>query len=490
MHAFSATEEAQILAHGANVSSIENQLKNFSTGFPFLELDRPATQGDGITKLTTEQVDQFVASYDRSSTGKKLVKFVPASGAATRMFKELFEYVATDELNSGTQHFISGLENFAFYEELKNYLQVQGYELDDLLDSKNYKAIASALLDENGLGYGKLPKGLLAFHNEKGVIKTPIEEHLVEGAKYASQNGLVRLHFTVSTEHQQKFESKLSDVIPIYEASLGVKYEVSFSQQKKSTDTIAVDLANAPVKDNGHLLFRPAGHGALLENLNDLDADVIFVKNIDNVVPDHLKEDTITYKKALASLLLSFQNDSFSWQERMANGEDCYVEILDSLRSKYGIELNIGDSNELKNYLNRPIRVCGMVENTGEPGGGPFWVKGEHVATLQIVETAQIDMNNDEQVAILKKSSHFNPVDLVCGVKNFEGKKFDLLQYRDNKTGFITQKSKNGHDLKAMELPGLWNGAMADWITLFVEVPISTFNPVKTVNDLLKPTHQ
>ncbi len=490
MHAFSATEEAQIIAHGAQVSAIENQIKDFGTGFPFLDLDRPATVGDGITQLTTEQIDQLVANYNRSSAGKKLVKFVPASGAATRMFKELFEYVATNELNSGSENFISRLEDFAFYEQLKDVLKTLGHEIDDLLDSKNHKAIVNALLDESGLGYGSLPKGLLDFHQEEGRSKTPIEEHLIEGAKYACKNGLVSLHFTVSPEHQQKFESKLQNVIPVYEQTLGVKFDVSFSQQKKSTDTIAVDLSNKPFFDNGQLLFRPAGHGALLENLNDLDADVIFVKNIDNVVPDHLKSDTITYKKALASLLLSFQADSFNWQNRLKKGEDCFAEAVDTLKSKYGVDLNFDDSGELVKYLDRPIRVCGMVENTGEPGGGPFWVKGESGSSLQIAETAQIDMSDATQVDILKQSSHFNPVDLVCGVKDCKGEKFDLLKYRDNKTGFITQKSKNGKDLKAMELPGLWNGAMADWITLFVEVPISTFNPVKTVNDLLKPTHQ
>lgn len=487
---FSKDQEVFIIARGSAVANIKEQIKNFKTGFPFLILDRPATIGDGIKKLTAKQIDEFVAGYENASADKKLLKFVPASGAATRMFKDLFEYLATEELNSGTQNFIAGLKDFAFYEELKNVLKSQGHEIDHLLESKNYKTLVSVLLDENGLGYGKLPKGLLAFHKENGSIKTPIEEHLVEGAKYASQDGLVRLHFTVSPEHQTKFEAKLSNVIPAYEASLGVKYEVTFSQQKKSTDTIAVDLSNEPFLEDEQLLFRPAGHGALLENLNDLDADVIFVKNIDNVVPDHLKADTITYKKALASLLISFQHDSFDWQRRMKDGEDCLAEALDSLKSKYGIELGVSDSSELLKYLDRPVRVCGMVENTGEPGGGPFWVKGEGASSLQIAETAQINMSDATQGDILKKSSHFNPVDLVCGVKNYQGQKFDLLQFRDNKTGFITQKSKNGKDLKAMELPGLWNGAMADWITLFVEVPISTFNPVKTVNDLLKPTHQ
>ncbi|MEP2026930.1 MAG: DUF4301 family protein [Reichenbachiella sp.] len=487
---FSTDQEKYIESRGSDVATIKKQISDFKSGFPFLNLDRPASIGDGITKLSANQIDDYVTNYKSMTAGKKLLKFVPASGAATRMFKELFEFLSDGELNAGTEKFIAGLKNFAFYSELSEILKSQGYEMDRLIESKDYKTIVSTLLDEKGLGYGSLPKGLLTFHQESGATKTPIEEHLVEGARYASQDGLARLHFTVSPEHQQKFETKLKSVLSNYESELGVKYEVSFSQQKKSTDTIAVDLSNEPILVNDELLFRPAGHGALLENLNDLDADIIFVKNIDNVVPDHLKADTITYKKALAGMLLSFQKDSFDWQTRMANGEDCLTDALDTLKSKYGIDLKFSDSSELEDYLNRPVRVCGMVENTGEPGGGPFWVQGANGVSLQIAETAQIDLDNLAQAEILKKSSHFNPVDLVCGVKNYKGEKFDLLKFRDDKTGFITQKSKNGQELKAMELPGLWNGAMANWITLFVEVPISTFNPVKTVNDLLKPTHQ
>lgn len=487
---FSSEQEGYIVSRGSDVSVIKNQIEDFKSGFPFLNLDRPATIGDGIIKLTSQQIDDFVSQYESQAKGLSLLKFVPASGAATRMFKELFEFVSGRELNAGTQKFIDGIKDFAFFDELSESLKKQGNDIESLLEAKDYKTILNALLEDNGLGYGSLPKGLLSFHLEDGQSKTPIEEHLIEGAKYASQDGKVRLHFTVSPEHQQKFEAKLNEVTRTYESVLGVKYEVSFSQQKKSTDTIAVDLSNEPFLDNGQLLFRPAGHGALLENLNDLDADVIFVKNIDNVVPDHLKADTITYKKALASLLLSFQKDSFDWQNRMARGEDCLSEAVNKLKTQYGMDLSFKDSDELAKYLNRPVRVCGMVENTGEPGGGPFWVKGTEGTSLQIAETAQIDMSDSTQADILKKSSHFNPVDLVCGIKSCNGDKFDLLKYRDDKTGFITEKSKNGKDLKAMELPGLWNGAMADWITLFVEVPISTFNPVKTVNDLLKPTHQ
>ena len=488
---FSAEQKELIKKRGSKIETVEKQIEDFKKGFPFLNLDRAAKIGDGILKLSSHQLKSFIDGYSTSIDDKSLLKFVPASGAATRMFKDLFEYLALDEVNGATEKFIGGIKQFAFYQELSDCLKKNGLEIDQLIAEKNYKPIIESLLNEGGLGYGHLPKGLLSFHKEGNLIKTPIEEHLIEGAAYAQQNaGEVHLHFTVSPEHQEKFESKFNEVKGHYEGDLKVKFKVSFSQQKNSTDTIAVDLSNEPFIEKGNLLFRPAGHGALLENLNDLDADVIFVKNIDNVVPDHLKGDTISYKKALAGLLIQFQNDSFVWQNRLAQGEKCSDEILDQLKSTYGITLSINGATELISFLNRPVRVCGMVENTGEPGGGPFWVRGKNNSSLQIAETAEIDMSNNEQVEILKSSTHFNPVDLVCGVKNSKGEKFNLLKYRDDNTGFITYKSRNGKDLKAMELPGLWNGAMADWITLFVEVPISTFNPVKTVNDLLKPTHQ
>lgn len=487
---FSSDQIDFIESRGSNVKTIEQQIADFKNGFPFLNLVRPATIGDGVIRLTGEQVDRFSEEYQSRLMDKEVLKFVPASGAATRMFKELFEYLATDEFNQGVETFIGGIKNFAFYEELSECLVKRGQPIEGLLKEKNYRPIVSALLEAEGLNYGSLPKGLLSFHTEDGA-KTPLEEHLVEGAKYAGQSrGLVKLHFTVSPEHQNKFEAKLAEKKSKYEKAYGVAYEVSFSQQKKSTDTVAVDLSDNPFMEDGQLLFRPAGHGALLENLNDLSADVIFVKNIDNVVPDHLKADTIVYKKALASLLIEFQQDSFDWQKRIDSGEDCFLEAMDKLQEKYTITPEAQNKEELFQYLNRPVRVCGMVENTGEPGGGPFWVNDGTGTSLQIAETAQIDLSNPEQASILKKSSHFNPVDLVCGVKNFKGETFDLLQFRDDKTGFITQKSRSGKEVKAMELPGLWNGAMANWITLFVEVPISTFNPVKTVNDLLKPNHQ
>ncbi|MEO9806287.1 MAG: DUF4301 family protein [Reichenbachiella sp.] len=488
---FTSDQKNFIQSRGSNLHKVEQQIADFQTGFPFLNIIRPATIGDGIIQLSDHQVQSYLEQYESQILGKDLLKFVPASGAATRMFKDLFEFLATGELNSATENFIKEIKKFAFYQELSECLTKQGQSLEELLESENYKPIVNALLESEGLNYGSLPKGLLSFHSITDGAKTPMEEHLVEGAKYAVQSdGKIRLHFTVSPEHQERFQEKLAKKVSDYQMAFGVEYQVSFSQQKKSTDTIAVDLSNKPFFENGELLFRPAGHGALLENLNDLSADVIFIKNIDNVVPDHLKADTITYKKALASLLIDFQNDSFNWQQRIEQGEDCLSEALNKLKSKYAITPDVPNLDTLSQFLNRPVRVCGMVENTGEPGGGPFWVKDEEEISLQIAETAQIDLADSEQERILKLSSHFNPVDLVCGVRDYKGNKFELLKFRNDKTGFITHKSRSGKELKAMELPGLWNGAMADWITLFVEVPISTFNPVKTVNDLLKPSHQ
>ncbi|MCY7358541.1 MAG: DUF4301 family protein, partial [Rudanella sp.] len=374
------------------------------------------------------------------------------------------------------------------------------------------------LLTDEGLDYGNLPKGLLKFHRYTDGPRTPVEEHLVEGAAYANANGLVRIHFTVSPEHHDRFEKLIIEEKPDYEAWLGVAYDVTFSEQKKSTDTISVDLSNQPFRNAdrdggdaalrpGSLLFRPAGHGALIENLNDIDADIVFIKNIDNVVPDDIRETTVTYKKVLATVLIDTQQQVFKLQELLEAADGLGKEISDgylaeadeflqmSLRTNHPEGFDSFSKEEkvayFKHKFDRPIRVCGMVPNVGEPGGGPFWAMNPDGSTsLQIVESAQFDMENAGQKAIFDTATHFNPVDLVCGLKNRHNQKYDLPVYRDMQTGFITQKSKDGKDLKAQELPGLWNGAMSNWNTIFVEVPLITFNPVKTVNDLLRDEHQ
>ena len=365
-----------------------------------------------------------------------------------------------------------------------------------------YKTVVDYLLNDKGLGYGQLPKGLLLFHKYGGTQRTPLEEHLVEGALYANCNGVVHLHYTVSPEHKNLFEDCVNHVKGEYESKFNVRYCVSFSVQKPSTDTIAVNPDNTPFRNSdGSLLFRPGGHGALIENLNDVDADIVFIKNIDNVVLDKFKEDTVTYKQLLAGVLVSLQTKAFEYLRLLESGQfddDTLKEIVRFLEQELCCHkpgINDLEGAELVAYLkkklNRPMRVCGVVKNVGEPGGGPFLAyNSDGTVSLQILESSQIDKDNSDYTKMFTEGTHFNPVDLVCATKDYNGDKFNLPDFVDRSTGFISSKSKNGKELKALELPGLWNGAMSDWNTVFVEVPLSTFNPVKTVNDLLREQHQ
>lgn len=473
---------------------INKQLNDFSNGFPLMKLISPAIPHNGIRILSEDEENRFISIFENSlSSGLNALKFVPASGAASRMFKDLYEFLESSKENEHTDKFFNKLEKFAFYNELKA-----------ICTSNDKKDIVRNLILNTGLNYGKKPKGLLIFHKYNDRCRTPFEEHLVEAASYCTgSNGVANIHFTVSPEHLEGFETLLRDVNSIYQKRFGIKLNVSFSFQHKSTDTIAVDMNNNPYLDtNGDLVFRPGGHGALIQNLNELDSDLIFIKNIDNVVPDHLKQYTKRYKKALAGLLVTLRNKVFGFLEKL-NTKDITtnIELLNSidifLRKELCIEFESHFDSALqrvefyKSKLNRPIRICGMVKNQGEPGGGPFWVlNADNSISLQIVEKAQIDLDNPEQMIIFNKSTHFNPVDIICNTKNYKGEKFDLLKYVDPKTGFISIKSKNGIEMKALELPGLWNGAMSNWNTVFVEVPIETFNPVKTINDLLRSEHQ
>ncbi|RFS16386.1 DUF4301 family protein [Emticicia sp. C21] len=484
----------KIKVRGANLETIQQQIENFKKGFPYLNVIKAATIGDGIIALSDSQAGKYAKYFDSRAPKLKLLKFVPASGAATRMFKSLFSAKDEGKLDKSVNEFLERLKDFAFYDTLVKAIGAE---------SGDYQTVLEYLLTDKGLDYGSLPKGLLHFHKYGKTARTPVEEHLVEGAKYANSNGKVKLHFTVSPEHRKKFKTLIDSVLPKYEAKYKVKYSISFSEQKPSTDTIAVNMDNTPFRTGSEdLLFRPAGHGALLENLNEQEADIIFIKNVDNVVPDRLKSKTILYKKALAGLLLDYQEKIFSYLKKLYSeevDEKLLKEILNFLETKlctlppegfgsYSVDAKM---DYCKRKLNRPIRLCGMVKNVGEPGGGPFWAKDpDSSVSLQVVESAQIDLGNAQQKEIFDKATHFNPVDLICSVKDYKGNKFNLLNYRDPQTGFITQKSQSGKDLKAQELPGLWNGAMSDWNTLFVEVPLITFNPVKTVNDLLRSEHQ
>jgi len=511
---FTETDLQLFAQKGIDIEVVNNQLKRFAEGFPFVNLVSAATVGNGIASFNQNQVANYVEYYDKVAKQYDVLKFVPASGAASRMFKDLFalksklaegqslDSILSDEQNTAAQTFVKGLKQFAFFSSLEEVLRNDGFEVDELLEKGDLGVILDYILTEKGLNYANKPKALILFHRYIDRSRFAMEEHLVEGVRYAKNNEEeVRIHFTVSPEHKALFDEELKNVLPIYASQFNVSFEISFSEQKKSTDTIAVDLNNKAFRnEDGSILFRPAGHGALIENLNDLDADIVFIKNIDNVVPDSLREPTYQYKKVIGAHLIQLQEKTFEYLrilDEASFSEEDFQEIIQFVKQDLMIKLaadfealnKMEQLDYLFSKMNRPMRVCGMVKNEGEPGGGPFWVKNELGESLQIVEGSQIDMSNKEQKQILDSSTHFNPVDLVCSLKDFKGKSFDLTQYVDAQTGFISEKSKDGRSLKALELPGLWNGAMADWTTVFVEVPIETFNPVKTVNDLLRPQH-
>ena len=465
--------------HGLTPAALETQLKNFREGFPFLPVTRAASCGDGIRVLDAAGIEQAAARYDRAKESLRVVKFVPASGAATRMFKDLFEFVREGRRTAVVGELLANRRRFAFWPELRTII---GDDADELRTVENIVA--------EGLRYGETPKGLVSFHRYGDEVRKAVEEHLVEGAQYAAAGGEVKIHFTVSPEHLTRFEALLAEKIPGYESRIGVKYRISFSVQDPSTDTLAVNPDCTPFRRaDGRLLFRPAGHGALIGNLGKIDADIVFVKNIDNVTTDARRSDTVLYKKALAGVLLALQERIFEYLMALevpgAELEPIAAfienELCVKLPKDYGTAL-------LRQVLDRPIRVCGMVRNEGEPGGGPFWVAGaDGLETLQIAESNQIAPEKRE---LMRSATHFNPVDLVCSFRTSKGGRFDLREFVDPATGFISRKSDGGRELLAQELPGLWNGAMARWNTVFVEVPITTFSPVKVVTDLLRPEHQ
>jgi hypothetical protein len=461
----------------------------------------------GIKKISEKERDAYLKAWTAYlKQDKEIVKFVPASGAASRMFKDLFELLNAEYDKPQTafeKTFFAGITRFAFYADLNEMcLTNEGKSIPDLIAGSRYKAVIENLLCAKGLNYGQLPKGLVLFHAYPGEYRTATEEHLVEGALYAcNRSRQVKLHLTVSPEHRALFESLINEKAPEYAGRFAVNYHVKFSEQKPSTDTLAVGMDNEPFRDKGQLLFRPGGHGALIENLNEIPADVVFIKNIDNVTPDALKPITVDYKKLLAGVLVTYQQQMFDYLRLIDSGQYSHEQLLEMLYFLQNDlcvknpETKILEDVELVLYirekLDRPLRVCGMVRNTGEPGGGPFLaINPDGTTSLQILESSQIDLNDPAKKKLFDRGTHFNPVDLVCAFKDYKGNQFHLPDYVDKNTGFISLKSKNGKELKALELPGLWNGAMSDWNTVFVEVPIETFNPVKNVNDLLQPQHQ
>ena len=494
---------------GITEEKVNEQLARFSQGFPYLRLYSSAKVGEGILRLTPEQEDEAIVRWDKYlADGGEVTKFVPASGAASRMFKALFSFVNGEDdkpkAGSDVDKLLANITKAPFYAELDEVLKkLHGKDAQQLIAEGNFKAVIGGIILPEGLNYGALPKAVLSFHKyADGSVRMPLEEQLMEGAQTAEANGKVKLHFTVSSNHQELFDNKLATAVPAFEKKTGVKYEVTTSQQKPSTDTIAATLDNEPFRDDkGELVFRPGGHGALIENLNDIDSTVVFIKNIDNVVPDSQRGATIRSKKVLAGTLILAHDKVDQYLHQLRNGEYTDADLQDMvklLRETFSViatEFDTLKGKELAAFLqrlfDRPMRVCGMVRNEGEPGGGPFVAYNpDGTASPQILESTQIDTSVPEYANIMAQATHFNPVDLVCYIKDVDDKKFYLPDYVDPNTGFISSKSLGGRELRALELPGLWNGAMSNWLTIFVEVPAESFNPVKTVNDLLRPAHQ
>lgn len=503
---FSAQDLLFLTQTGRQLESVQEQLDRFQSGFPALRLVKAARIGEGILKVEPEDMPDLIQGYAEAVKQRRSCKFVPASGAASRMFRSLYGFLdAPDQMSKEIERFFSELPSFAFYAALEASLKEKGEDIKDLLSRQAYSRILQELLLEAGMNYGQLPKALICFHREKGSVRTALEEHLIEGMNYCrSKDGQVHLHITLSPQHISLVQAFLEEVLSAYEAQFDVRFHISMSTQDPTTDTIAVDMDNQPMRDEeGQLIFRPGGHGALLSNLNQIDADWVFIKNVDNVTTDLWKHPTYLWKETLGGLFVRHQEKIFAYLRRLDEEatmpEALEKEIIAYMKEELNITSPLAYSDwslerrkaHLHKKLNRPLRVCGVIRTEEQTGGGPFWIEeSDGSLSLQLVETAQINLEDSQQQEIAAQSSFANITDLVCGWKTYQGHTFDLMQYRDPETGFITQKSLNGQALKAQELPGLWNGSMADWTTILVEVPTSTFNPVKSVMDLLEAAHQ
>jgi Domain of unknown function (DUF4301) len=517
---FNREDHIQMESLGISEEQVKAQIQIFQKPLFFARLCRPCTLGDGIQQISSGDLEHYIQLHEQAAQEGRFIKFVPASGAASRMFKLLFEIYSQnpcppieefhEQAGKGDPRakdllcFLDGLRSMAFFEDLKTLAERMGLSAEKLLEQNRWQEMLKYLLTDEGLNYGALPKGLLKFHRYPSGNRTAFEEHLVEAIHTVrDRNGICRVHLTVSPEHEEGFRKYFERIRSSYEQQFQCSLEVTFSIQRHSTDTIAVDLENRPFREkDGRLLFRPGGHGALLSNLADIQGDLIYLKNIDNILPDRLRGPTIIWKKVLGGLLVETQETVYGYVRQLMGGSKdigLFASAMDFAENRLRIpgprafkQWTVEKKRDfLLNRLNRPLRVCGMVRNEGEPGGGPFWVEGKDgYLSLQIVENAEVDIQSSEQRAIWGSSTHFNPVDLICAVKDYRGNPFHLKDYVNPEAVFISQKSKDGRDLKSLELPGLWNGAMAEWINLFVEVPIATFNPVKTINDLLKSEHQ
>lgn len=495
----------QIEKEGLTKEQVLAQIGIFEKGCLPVFLNRPCTVDDGVVTLSEREGEEFVARYERWTQKGVASKFVPASGAASRMFDGWHKAIAQgnscpDKIIAG---FAENLRQMAFFTDLREIVSRGGNNLDDMLEGNRFAEVLAYVLTPKGLNYGSLPKALIKFHAYPEGSRTALEEHLVEAAMYGrDERNVCRVHYTVSAGDEKRIKDFVSRIKGVYENKYGVTFDVNLSTQMGSTNTIAVDMSNNPLRnERGSLVFRPGGHGSLLENLNASDGDVIFIKNIDNVVPDRLKPLTIFYKKALAGYLITLQDNIFRYLRLLDNGqgaENSVAEMRAFCRGKLNVLFPPGFENRtladqcarLFEWLNRPLRVCGMVRNEGEPGGAPFWIDRDGVASLQIIEAFQVNGDSESQKKIWSSATHFNPVDLVCGIKDYRSRKFDLCRFADRRAVSISLKKEKGREVKALELPGLWNGSMAFWNSAFVEVPLETFNPVKTINDLLRPQHQ
>lgn len=513
---FSQQDIQQIEEKGLSVERVEEQIEIFKRGNIALDIQAAATVWNGIFFYSEQEKYEYVSYYEKQKDHLEILKFVPASGAATRMFHDLQVFLEefepkTESLpeylkrthNKNLKLFFDNIEKLPFYNRALNNARENQPGFDELNRHSRKLLLVNTILYSHGLGLSNYPKGLVPFHDYTDYVATAFEEHFYEAAKYAEANGKANLHFTVSKEHKEKFQAEFDDFKTRVVKKTGVTFNVFYSFQDPKTDTVAVDENNEPFRTKkGALIFRPGGHGALIENLNNQKADLVFIKNIDNVVVLSKLDEVAEYKKMLAGKLLKVQELCFSYLNRLENpklSEKNMQGILQFIENELYYtfpedfdELSVENKiQQLKSRLNRPLRICGMVKNEGEPGGGPFFVKSKSgEQSIQIVEGAQIDQNDPLQKQIAKNATHFNPVDLVCGLKNYKGEAFDLTEFVDPGTCFITSKTIDGKAIKALELPGLWNGAMAKWNSVFVEVPVNTFNPVKTIIDLLKSSHQ
>ncbi len=497
-----------------NPRRIEKQIETIKSGKTYLDVDRPATAEDGIYVASKEEIDDYVRRYEEIQPSLKVTKFVPASGAATRMFRRMahlrdhykgdmddFLQVTSEKDFYSLKNTFDNLEKFAFYPELFKRFFRRGQSLEKILRKNEYGKVARMLLSKRGLNYLNIPKALVLFHKYPGHARTAFEEHLVEGKIYCkSKDNVVNIHFTIQGKHQRMFEKRFSYALKHFLKNDDVDFQLGFSEQSEATSSIAINKKGKLVRDKSKLpVLRPGGHGALIYNLNALEADIIFIKNVDNVAPDTIKHETVRYKKFLGGVLYSLRTRVFEILERLdqtpAPEGDEWQEIMDFVENKLYYKCKSTDKSkaiaEIKLFLNRPMRVCGMVQNTSEPGGGPFWVKGKNGRkSLQIVEKNQINLDDEHINDLFEDSTHFNPVDIVCSIKDYKGNKFNLLNYRDEESGLVIEKTWEGKPIKSYEMPGLWNGGMSNWLTVFVEVPLITFNPVKELNDLLRMQHQ